>query len=110
MFGVGSAVFGRPRIFFGIFVLSFLLLFVSTDNILLIHLIVYCQTLSLFASTELAFTHQGHDIQSSTSSTSQLAVASSFRQQTAAGTNIDERVSSPTQRLGGFCFFHMSLI
>lgn len=49
-------------------------------------------SLSLRQPPNIAFTHQGHDIRSSTSSTSQLDVAS-FRQQTAVGTNIDERVS-----------------
>jgi hypothetical protein len=49
-------------------------------------------SLSLRQPPNIAFTHQGHDILSSTSSTSQLDVAS-FRQQTAVGTNIDERVS-----------------
>jgi hypothetical protein len=54
----------------------------------------FVQTLPLHQPRK-AFTHPGHEIiRSSTSLTnSQLAVAS-FRQQTAVGTNIDERVSS----------------
>ena len=58
------------------------------------HLCYWPKTLSLSLRQppNIAFTHQGHDIRSFTSSTSQLDVAS-FRQQTAVGTNIDERVS-----------------
>ena len=96
--GVGSAdyfvVFGRPRIyFFGAF-LSCLARDIRL-HINMVHLIcVIGQTLSLSLRQppNIAFTHQVHDIRSSTSSTSQLDVAS-FRQQTAVGTNIDERVS-----------------
>lgn len=97
-------VFGRPRIyFFG----HFCLVLPLRINMVPSYLCYWPNTLSLSLRQppNIAFTHQGHDIRSSTSSTSPLDVAS-FRQQTAVGTNIDERVSF-TQPFR-FCFW-MSL-
>jgi len=86
--------------------LSCLAIIICLDiNMVPSHVLLAKHSLSLRQPPNIAFTHQGHDIRSSTSSTSQLDVAS-FRQQTAVGTNIDERVSF-TQPFR-FCFW-MSL-